>query len=345
MTANCSPSNNQEHIDTQIRLIPDLLKQNSSKNSVSQSCTLFLILVRNSKVKNLGIQKKIVGINKSTEHPKQKKQINTTVNSPKEILSPTINNYVNITTITGNSAPYKIQNTCFLSPQNHDTKEIGKNTLDTQKKTLVVKQNLKKSIPISKEIKALLKRKKLLLGIKSENHSKKQSLNSSIDKLFKNKRGSLGNPPTEKLKITKQQEKIVVTKYAFYSKVGKIPDTNKPNQDSFIVHPKIMGSYSHHLFGVADGHGQYGKEVSTVVKQSYPKLFEENLKSQSIPKAFEITSFQVNDLIEKEVEDIEFSGTTCVMVYINDQELYTANIGDSRAIFGIIENGKSNNSL
>ena len=116
----------------------------------------------------------------------------------------------------------------------------------------------------------------------------------------------------------------------------------KQNQDSFIVHPKIMGSYSHHLFGVADGHGQYGKEAAAIIKQCYPTLFEENLKLQSIVEAFETTSAQVNGLIEKEIEDIEFSGSTCVVVYINDQELYTANIGDSRAIIGTYEAGKSN---
>jgi serine/threonine protein phosphatase PrpC len=121
-----------------------------------------------------------------------------------------------------------------------------------------------------------------------------------------------------------------------------MPDMAKQNQDSFIVHPKIMGSYSHHLFGVADGHGQYGKEVSTIIKQRYPHLFEKNIRIQSIPEAFKITSAQVNTLIDKEIEDIEFSGSTCVIVYINDQELYTANIGDSRAIIGTYEVGKSN---
>lgn len=135
---------------------------------------------------------------------------------------------------------------------------------------------------------------------------------------------------------------MVVTKYAFYSKVGRIPDAAKQNQDSFIVYPKLMGSYAHHLFGVADGHGQYGKEASSVVKQRYPGLFEENLKSQSVADAFAITSAQVNECIEKELDDIEFSGTTCVMVYINDQELFTGNIGDSRAILGVSEDGKSN---
>ena len=129
------------------------------------------------------------------------------------------------------------------------------------------------------------------------------------------------------------QHKIVVTKYAFYSKVGQAPtNPGKQNQDAFIVHPKILGSYSQHLFGVADGHGQFGKEVSAVVKQRYPELLEDALKSYSIPEALAKACIRVNQEIETTVEDIEFSGSTCVMVLVNNQEIYTANIGDSRAV-------------
>jgi len=82
----------------------------------------------------------------------------------------------------------------------------------------------------------------------------------------------------------KQQYKVLVTKYAFYSKVGHMPNNpNKQNQDSFLVNPKILGSYSQHLFGVADGHGQYGKEVSTIVKQKYPGTYNPQVNSNSVP--------------------------------------------------------------
>lgn len=137
-----------------------------------------------------------------------------------------------------------------------------------------------------------------------------------------------------------QQFKVVVTKYAFYSKVGASPaNPAKQNQDSFIVHPKILGSYSQHLFGVADGHGQYGKEVSSTVKQKYPGILEENLKSYNVPDAIIKTTLRTNEEIERNIEDIEFSGSTCVMVFIHGQDLYTANIGDSRAILATRENG------
>ncbi len=72
--------------------------------------------------------------------------------------------------------------------------------------------------------------------------------------------------------VREQQYQVLVTKYAYYSKVGSIPNNPyKQNQDSFIVCPKIGGHYSQHLFGVADGHGVYGKEVSSLVKQKLPR--------------------------------------------------------------------------
>lgn len=47
-----------------------------------------------------------------------------------------------------------------------------------------------------------------------------------------------------------------------------------------------------HYFGVCDGHGQYGKEVSNYVKSSLPQKLEEEIKvlvpniHQSLKNAF-----------------------------------------------------------
>jgi serine/threonine protein phosphatase PrpC len=73
-----------------------------------------------------------------------------------------------------------------------------------------------------------------------------------------------------------------VTKYAYYSKVGSMPNNpGKQNQDSFIVHPKLKGNYYQHLFGIADGHGQYGREVSSTVKQHFPSKISTTGQSTS----------------------------------------------------------------
>jgi serine/threonine protein phosphatase PrpC len=65
--------------------------------------------------------------------------------------------------------------------------------------------------------------------------------------------------------------KNIVTKYAFATRVGYMPgNPNKQNQDSFILHPNFKKSYHTHMFGVCDGHGHLGREVSSFVKQNLP---------------------------------------------------------------------------
>ena len=75
-----------------------------------------------------------------------------------------------------------------------------------------------------------------------------------------------------------EEETNVVTKFAFATRVGHQPNNpNKVNQDAFILAPNILNLNYMHYFGVCDGHGQYGKDVSTIIKQKLPALLEENL--------------------------------------------------------------------
>ena len=66
-------------------------------------------------------------------------------------------------------------------------------------------------------------------------------------------------------------ERNVITKYAFATRVGFIPNNpNKVNQDSFILSPNLNGCNFRHYFGVCDGHGQMGKEASHFIKLRLP---------------------------------------------------------------------------
>jgi serine/threonine protein phosphatase PrpC len=47
----------------------------------------------------------------------------------------------------------------------------------------------------------------------------------------------------------------------------------KVNQDSFLLAPSFHKKM--HLFGIADGHGQYGQEVSEYIKNQLPKVIVE----------------------------------------------------------------------
>ena len=51
-------------------------------------------------------------------------------------------------------------------------------------------------------------------------------------------------------------ERNVITKYAFATRVGYIPNNpHKQNQDSFILNPNLASCNFRHYFGVCDGHG------------------------------------------------------------------------------------------
>jgi serine/threonine protein phosphatase PrpC len=66
-------------------------------------------------------------------------------------------------------------------------------------------------------------------------------------------------------------ERNVITKYAFATRVGFIPNNpGKVNQDSFILSPNLNGCNFRHYFGVCDGHGQNGKEASHFIKLRLP---------------------------------------------------------------------------
>lgn len=73
----------------------------------------------------------------------------------------------------------------------------------------------------------------------------------------------------------------VVKKFAFATRVGYQPDNpNKVNQDSFILAPNIKEKSALHMFGVCDGHGTAGREVSNFVKYAMPIAVEEGLTDE-----------------------------------------------------------------
>ena len=63
----------------------------------------------------------------------------------------------------------------------------------------------------------------------------------------------------------------VVTKYAFATRVGFVPNNPyKVNQDSFVLKPNFNKSPYCHFFGVLDGHGVAGRDASDFIKQVLP---------------------------------------------------------------------------
>ena len=57
-------------------------------------------------------------------------------------------------------------------------------------------------------------------------------------------------------------------RYAFVTQRGYYPDApDKANQDSLCMHPQFGGDMEQALFGVFDGHGEYGTQCSQFARE------------------------------------------------------------------------------
>ena len=132
------------------------------------------------------------------------------------------------------------------------------------------------------------------------------------------------------------EQKNVVTKFAFATRVGHMPNNPyKLNQDAFILAPNILNLQSMHYFGVCDGHGVYGKDVSNIIKQQLPAMIEQHLYNSNlnIKNSLSQSFLDCNSLlINNSKFDINLSGSTCWTALFYGDHLYAANSGDSRAI-------------
>ncbi|EAS06704.1 protein phosphatase 2c (macronuclear) [Tetrahymena thermophila SB210] len=114
---------------------------------------------------------------------------------------------------------------------------------------------------------------------------------------------------------------------------------NKTNQDSYIIQQNLMNKNNQHFYAVCDGHGTYGHHVSQFIKQQLPVLLQNDWQLLSNnPKAalYNAIGFANHKLSLTDI-DCMFSGTTLVSVLLQGTKLYSANVGDSRATIGRLD--------
>jgi serine/threonine protein phosphatase PrpC len=122
----------------------------------------------------------------------------------------------------------------------------------------------------------------------------------------------------------------------FACKKGLKPEA--PNQDSFFI-LKIEDNYS--IYGVFDGHGKSGHDVSNFIKDNLPKIL---LSQESLPedpvlaltKTFEKTQYLIEKATLLKKIDASRSGSTCSVVLHSHRQntIYMAHVGDSRVVMG-----------
>lgn len=117
-----------------------------------------------------------------------------------------------------------------------------------------------------------------------------------------------------------------------------------PNQDSFF----ITEFDDIAIYGVFDGHGRIGHDVSQFIKENLPKFLIKHPGFRSNPEQALTDAFlQTQDTLEKMQKeghpiDASSSGSTGTVAIHNktDNVLWLAHVGDSRAVLGTVnQNG------
>lgn len=104
------------------------------------------------------------------------------------------------------------------------------------------------------------------------------------------------------------------------------------------------------MFGVFDGHGPYGHDVSDFIAKNLPRIILEAIhtaKDLNMGKVLKDSFKKVHADIDRysdktEEFDTALSGTTCTLAVIdnNTNRMWVAHVGDSRSIVCLKDNGK-----
>ena len=132
--------------------------------------------------------------------------------------------------------------------------------------------------------------------------------------------------------------------YCYVNQRGYYPRDNKANQDSYLICENVNGDEMALLFGIFDGHGEKGDLCSYFVADTLPLYLEKEIQNISsdpfefkfdeIEKIYTKSFTNLNLALRKSQINDSYSGTTAITVMIKGDNLYVANIGDSRAIIG-----------
>jgi len=120
----------------------------------------------------------------------------------------------------------------------------------------------------------------------------------------------------------------------FVCKKGLKPES--PNQDDFCVYHAGTSC----LFGVFDGHGPYGHDVSNFVQETLPQQLLKASSLESDPLKAMSDAFPETHRLCLEQQnagrfDCTLSGTTATLVFVQTRVLHVAHVGDSRGVLAL----------
>ena len=248
-------------------------------------------------------------------------------------------------------------NLCDIN-SSHSSSNKEKNNSDSSDDLTESNSGFENSLEIKEEIISKNKRNKFMNEIKKclFNNEIKNDLVKYIetDKLNKiNLKLDLSTTESQ------DNEKIINITSSFITKAGIDDKKEKINQDSYLILEKLFENILN-IYGIFDGHGKNGHLISSLLstflsqylknkdnyclekKSNNDSDSDSSISSQEIIINNELISklFSNEDFIRKIIAeldlkanesnfDLQFSGTTCLLLFLFEDYIICSNIGDS----------------
>ena len=231
-----------------------------------------------------------------------------------------------------NSTNQKFDSNHFLTIYNLRTK-ISETR---NKKTLILKQPTSTILPTIKKEKNTIKKLPFINVKSTTNRDNKKFLILSQNLTNENKK-KIEN--TKKIRILKfNKKKTSFSSFDTISLPGTKNQVPKINQDSYIAITNVSNQKNIKIFGVFDGHGENGYEISKMVSNYFTEYYENFYRNfsqttpESIKNSYESIDIKLKLSHTENKLDILRSGTTSNIVIIEPSKIICSNLGDSRAI-------------
>lgn len=251
-------------------------------------------------------------------------------------------------------------NLCDIN-SSHSSSNKEKNNSDSSDDLTESNSGSENSLEIKEEIISKNKRNKFMNEIKKclFNNEIKNDLVKYIetDKLNKiNLKLDLSTTESQ------DNEKIINITSSFITKAGIDDKKEKINQDSYLILEKLFENILN-IYGIFDGHGKNGHLISSLLstflsqylknkdnyclekKNNNDSDSDSSISSQEIIINNELISklFSNEDFIRKIIAeldlkanesnfDLQFSGTTCLLLFLFEDYIICSNIGDSMCV-------------
>ena len=225
------------------------------------------------------------------------------------------------------------------------------NRIKEKKNTKLIIKNQDKLNNLSKLIK---EKKHILHNDKNKNskintHVKQYSLPLSLpfSKNLKNAKHK-EYPNMVKGKIKNIRDKKCIKKIKNINVICKVGNSGsfqkKLNQDNYFITNNFLGNSDYNFLGVCDGHGIFGQNVSSYLKEHLPMNIQEELINKNIKDLSNINITIFSEIIESiykttnsqmnsdERIDSSLSGSTCIAGLYTPSRFYCINVGDSRCV-------------